>query len=132
MIARISIPQEQIGLVRPGMEVELRTWGDADKVYEGVVTSRSEAPLGRLPHPALSAAYGGETQVKLEEKSKDIPLYPTYEALITLKNKDGILMPGQTGWARIIIRKSTIGGRLWRAILEAIDPSIRLFLEKWS
>lgn len=103
MRVRIRVPEREIGDVKEGAEVRLKTRALSDRIFAGRVDK-----------------IGGEAE---PDENKQM----TYRVELIVDNKDGALKPGMTAFARISFGQRAIGWILWHKIKQALRPELWLF-----
>ncbi|MBS1806940.1 MAG: efflux RND transporter periplasmic adaptor subunit [Acidobacteria bacterium] len=100
---RIQVPEREIGDVKEGAPVRLKTRAWPDRIFEGRVEK-----------------IGGEAE---PDENKQM----TYRVELIVDNKDGALKPGMTAFARITFGRRAIGWILWHKVKQALRPELWLF-----
>lgn len=100
LLLRIQVPEREIGDIRTGHGVRLKTRAYPDRVFRGQVSNIS----GESETDA-----GGQT---------------TYRVELTIENTDGWLRPGMTAFARIDFDRQMIGRILLHKIRQALRPEL--------
>ncbi|MFN7927579.1 MAG: efflux RND transporter periplasmic adaptor subunit [Blastocatellia bacterium] len=100
---RLQVPEREIGDVREGASVRLKTRAWPDRVFEGRVEK-----IGSQAEP---------------DENKQM----TYRVELLVDNQDGTLKPGMTAFARINFGRRAIGWILWHKVKQALRPELWLF-----
>ena len=100
---RIQVPEREIGDVKEGALVRLKTRAWSDRTFEGRVEK-----------------IGGEAE---PDENKQM----TYRVELIVDNKDGALKPGMTAFARISYGRRALGWILWHKVKQALRPELWLF-----
>ncbi|MBL8207856.1 MAG: efflux RND transporter periplasmic adaptor subunit [Blastocatellia bacterium] len=103
MRVRIQVPEREISDVKEGAEVRLKTRAMPDRIFVGHVDK-----IGNEAEP---------------DENKQM----TYRVELLVDNKDGVLKPGMTAFARISFGRKTVGWILWHKIKQALRPELWLF-----
>jgi multidrug efflux pump subunit AcrA (membrane-fusion protein) len=103
MRVRIRVPEREIGDIKEGASVRLKTRAWPDRIFEGRVEK-----------------IGGEAE---PDENKQM----TYRVELIVDNKDGALKPGMTAFARISFGRRAIGWILWHKTKQALRPELWLF-----
>jgi multidrug resistance efflux pump len=103
MRVRIHVPEREIGDVKEGAEVRLKTRALPDRIFAGRVEK-----------------IGGEAE---PDENKQM----TYRVELLVDNKDGALKPGMTAFARISFGRRAVGWILWHKLKQALRPELWLF-----
>lgn len=127
--ARISLPQQTAALVKPGMTVRMRLWSDPDAQIFAKISRVSANMTDQLDHPALASTVKGDVTVTADPKGQIKSLGRRATVIIDLPAQapqTQFLADGMTGRAEIIVRRTTIFGRVWRMILDSTTPDWHL------
>jgi putative peptide zinc metalloprotease protein len=100
LLVRILVPEREIGDVRVGLPVRLKARSFPDTIFRGVVSRIS-----------------GESE--LDEHNQ-----ATYRVELTIENKDSLLRPGMTAFARIDFGREAIGRILLHKLKQALRPEL--------
>jgi putative peptide zinc metalloprotease protein len=103
MRVRIRVPEREIGDVKEGAAVRLKTRAWPDRTFEGRVEK-----------------IGGEAE---PDENKQM----TYRVELIVDNNDGALKPGMTAFARISFGRRAIGWILWHKTKQVLRPELWLF-----
>ncbi len=100
LLLRIQVPEREIGDVRAGRAVRLKTRTFPNQVFRGVVSK-----------------IGGESE-------QDQYGQATYRVELTIENSDGLLRPGMTAFARIDFDRRMVGSILLHKVKQALRPEL--------
>lgn len=100
---RLQVLEREIGDVRVGATVRLKTRAWPDRVFEGRVEK-----IG--------------SQAESDENKQ-----MTYRVELLVDNQDGTLKPGMTAFARVSFGRRAIGWIFWHKIKQALRPELWLF-----
>ncbi|MGE0128005.1 MAG: efflux RND transporter periplasmic adaptor subunit [Blastocatellales bacterium] len=100
LLLRVNVPEREIGDVRAGHPVRLKTRAHPDRVFRGVVSK-----------------IGGESEIDQNGQT-------TYRVELTIENGEGLLRPGMTAFARIDFDRRMIGLILLHKIKQALRPEL--------
>jgi putative peptide zinc metalloprotease protein len=96
----IQVPEREIGDVREGSLVRLKTRAWPDRVFRGHV--------GKI---------GGESEPDENKQA-------TYRVELVVDNADGALKPGMTAFARIHFGRKMVGALIWHKVKQALRPEL--------
>jgi putative peptide zinc metalloprotease protein len=96
----IQVPEREIGDVREGSLVRLKTRAWPDRVFRGHV--------GKI---------GGESELDENKQA-------TYRVELVVDNSDGALKPGMTAFARIHFGRKMVGALIWHKVKQALRPEL--------
>jgi putative peptide zinc metalloprotease protein len=100
LLARIQVPEREIGDIRPGNPVRLKVRAHPGRVFRGSV-----------------AKIGGESEV-------DPGGQVIYRVELIIENTDDLLRPGMTAFARVDFDRRMIGGILLYKLKQALRPEL--------
>ncbi|MGH9845655.1 MAG: HlyD family secretion protein, partial [Blastocatellia bacterium] len=100
LLVRLQVPEREIGDVRMGAPVRLKTRSLPDQVFRGGVSK-----------------IGGEAE-------QDQYGQATYRVELTIDNHEGLLRPGMTAFARIDFNRQMVGRILLHKIKQALRPEL--------
>ena len=100
LLLRMQVPEREIGDVRVGHPVRLRTRSFPDRAFHGVVSK-----IGNEGEP--------------DESNQ-----ATYRVELTIENADGALRPGMTAFTRIDFDRQMVGSILLQKIKRALRPEL--------
>ena len=100
LLVRIQVPEREIGDVRIGNPVRLKSLPFPDRVFRGAVSK-----------------IGGESE-------RDEHAQVTYRVELTIENSEGILRPGMTVYARIDFDRRMVGRILLHKIKQTLRPEL--------
>jgi putative peptide zinc metalloprotease protein len=100
LLLRVQVPEREIGDVRVGHPVRLKTRSFPDRVFRGVVSK-----------------IGGESELDQNNQA-------TYRVELMIENNEGWLRPGMTAFARIDFDRQIIARILLHKIKQALRPEL--------
>lgn len=100
LLLRVNVPEREIGDVRMGAAVRLKTRAYPDRVFHGVVSK-----------------IAGESE-------NDSQGQTTYRVELTIENGKGWLRPGMTAFARIDFDRQIVGRILLHKIRQTLRPEL--------
>jgi len=116
MEAVLYIDQDQIELVQPDQEVEVKLEAFPGKTFDGGVAVMGTSEVEYIP-PALSTQQGGDLPAVTDPKTGRIrPQNATFPAQVPLGDGGNELKLGMRGQAKVWVRWEPMGSRLWRYI----------------
>lgn len=100
LLLRVQVPEREIGDIRAGHAVRLKTRAHPDRVFRGMVSK-----------------IGGESEPDQNGQA-------TYRVELTIENGEGLLRPGMTAFARIDFGRRMLGRILLHKIKQALRPEL--------
>jgi len=113
--AQIRVPEKEIGEVRPGLPVELRTRANPDVTFQGRVTSIAVAadatPVTEAASPLPVTHSGGDR---------------VFVVTSLIDNRSHFLRPGMTGQAKVLCGRRSVMNIMTRQLVRTLN------VEVWS
>ncbi|MFN0111233.1 MAG: HlyD family efflux transporter periplasmic adaptor subunit [Blastocatellia bacterium] len=100
LLLRIQVPEREIGDVRTGVAVRLKTLAHPDRIFHGQVSKIS-----------------GESETDANGQT-------TYRVELTIENVEGLLRPGMTAFARIDFDRQMVARILLHKVRQALRPEL--------
>lgn len=100
LLLRVNVPEREIGDIRAGASVRLKTRAHPDRIFRGVVSK-----------------IGGESELDQQGQA-------TYRVELTIENAEGLLRPGMTAFARIDFDRQMIGHIVIHKIKQSMRPEL--------
>ena len=100
LLLRIQVPEREIGDIRTGHGVRLKTRAFPDRIFHGQVSKIS-----------------GESETDQSGQT-------TYRVELTIENTEGLLRPGMTAFARIDFDRQMVGQIMLHKIRQALRPEL--------
>jgi putative peptide zinc metalloprotease protein len=115
--AILIIEQEDLDFVKEGQTVDLKFDALPDVTLHGTIDRISLSNMKITPR-RLSTKAGGELPSHVDpETGVETPQSASYQARVPLEDKDGVLLIGLRGRAKIHAAPLSLGARLWRFVM---------------
>jgi hypothetical protein len=115
--AVLVIDQGDIDFVHTGQAVQMRFDALPGDTFEGKIEQLSNSNL-RITPQRLTTRYGGGVPSQADpETGVETPQSASYQALVPIEDKEGVLRIGLRGQAKIHTAPQSIGARLWRFLM---------------
>ncbi len=125
--ARISLPQQQAAMVNVGMPVRIRLWSNPSNEIISTVGRISSTVSDQLLHPSLSSTLKGDVDVKPDPEGTLKSTTRRSTVVISLpRDSLAFLADGMTGRGEIVVKRTTVIARVWRAVLDSTTPDWHL------
>jgi putative peptide zinc metalloprotease protein len=111
--AVLVIDQDDIDWVRQGQQVRLMFEESANHVFVSKIDHRSTDVMQSAP-PRLASTSGGPLPAQADPDGTVRPLHTSYQAVVRLDNRSGLLCNGLIGRARVTTGPRTLASRLAR------------------
>ena len=118
--AVLVIDQDDIDWVREGQQVRLMFEESANHVFESQIDHRSTDVMKTAP-PRLASTSGGPLPAQSEQDGTVRPLHTSYQAVVRLDNRTGLLANGLIGQARVKTGPRTLWSRLARYLSKTFN-----------
>lgn len=115
MEATLAIDQSDIEFILKNQKVEMVIDGVPAECFTSMTKSVDPIKMKSVPK-ALSSRHGGAIVVSVDKDGAEVPQSTTFLIKVPLDNPDLLLMPGNTGVAKIRAGSRTIAGRIWRVL----------------
>jgi len=119
------LPEKQRDLVAERMTVEARLWSMPWRTLSGRVGRIAAQTASEMPHPAMSAAFGGEVRARTDRGEGRQPAQRSVAVEIDLDPetlRGGLpLLDGMTGRASILVGRRQLGQQTWSWLRDAVS-----------
>lgn len=102
---KIALSEKQVRYIDKGQRVTLKSRAYPTREFRGVIAGKPVMFFGQDIPRGFAKKYGGDVLTYTDEKGREIPVERTFEAIVEVENKDGLLRPGMsvrgkvhTGW----------------------------------
>ena len=125
MRIKIALGEKQVRYVKKGQRVELKTEAYPGKTIHGTI---AEEPImffaGELPK-AFSAHRSGDVPTYTDAHGREIAIERTFEAVVEVDNREGLLRPGMSGRGKIYAGKQPWGRLVLQSALDLVSLDYR-------
>ena len=125
MRIKVALGEKQVRYVKKGQRVELKTEAYPAKTIHGVI---ADDPImffaGELPK-AFSAQRLGDVPTYTDAHGREIAIERTFEAVVEVDNREGLLRPGMTGRGKIYAGKRLWGQLVLQSLLDLVSLDYR-------
>jgi putative peptide zinc metalloprotease protein len=118
--AVLVVDQADRNLVLPGQKVKIKLAGFPFATYHGTIGEIAESELKQSSR-RMSNKAGGELSTKTDPSGVETPMTTSYQARVALDDPDGRIPLGIRGQARVYVRWTSLGSRLWRLIAHTFN-----------
>ncbi|MBN1556519.1 MAG: efflux RND transporter periplasmic adaptor subunit [Lentisphaerae bacterium] len=112
---RIAVPEGQASDLEPGAAVRARAWALPDRVFEGSVQAVMPVVIERKDDLIQEARVDQDGNVF---RNLDTPPEHVVTVLVEIDNDDGQLKPDMTGFAKIVLRRTSLGYALLHPVID--------------
>ncbi len=125
MRIKVALSEKQVRYVKKGQRVELKTEAYPGKTIQGTI---ADEPImffaGELPK-AFSAQRLGDVPTYIDAHGREIPIERTFEAVVAVDNREGLLRPGMSGRGKIYAGKQPWGRLVLQSALDLVSLDYR-------
>ena len=125
MRIKVALSEKQVRYVRKGQRVELKTEAYPGRTIHGTI---AEEPImffaGELPK-AFSSQRLGDVPTYTDTHGREIAVERTFEAVVEVDNREGLLRPGMTGRGKIYTGKRPWGQLVLQSVLDLVSLDYR-------
>jgi hypothetical protein len=114
------VNQSEIYFIHNKQKVEIMLDGLPGREFKTELLDVSQERVRSISRN-LSMRYGGQVETKPNEHGEEVPISAAYQARVEIADKNGELLPGMRGMARINADKQTLWQRTWRVITETFN-----------
>ena len=125
MRIKVALSEKQVRHVKKGQRVELKTEAYPGTTIHGTI---ADEPImffaGELPK-AFSAQRLGDVPTYIDAHGREIPIERTFEAVVAVDNREGLLRPGMSGRGKIYAGKQPWGRLVLQSALDLVSLDYR-------
>jgi putative peptide zinc metalloprotease protein len=122
---KIALNEKQVRYVQKGQRVVLKSAAYPSKEFHGVIAEKPVMFFGTQVPPGFSINRGGDVSTYVDAHGHEVPLERTFEALIEIENKDGLLRSGMTVQGKIYAGTHPWGRLVLQSILDLVSLDYR-------
>ena len=115
--AVLVVDQEDIDFVKEGQAVDMRFDALPGDTFEGKIDRLSNSNLKITPQRLMTKYGGGLPSHADPDTGVETPQSASYQALVPIEDKEGVLRIGLRGQAKIHTAPQSLGARLWRFLM---------------
>jgi putative peptide zinc metalloprotease protein len=112
---RIAVPQAHTRGLKPGAEVVARAWAYPDRVFTGAVHAVLPVAIEKKDDLIQEAKVDQDGNVF---RNLDTPPEHVVPVLVDIPNTNGLLKTDMTGFAKITLRRTSLGYALLRPVID--------------
>lgn len=125
MRIKVALGEKQVRYVKKGQRVELKTEAYPSRTIHGTI---ADEPImffaGELPK-AFSAQRLGDVPTYIDAEGREMAIERTFEAVVEVDNREGLLRPGMTGRGKIFAGKKPWGQLVLQSALDLVSLDYR-------
>jgi putative peptide zinc metalloprotease protein len=124
---KIAVSEKQVRYIEKGQKVVLKAHAYPGRDFHGVIVDRPVMFFGQEIPRGFSKKYGGDVLTYTDHQGREIPVERTFEAVVEVENKGGLLRPGMTVRGKIHAGIHPWGKLLLQSILDLWSLDYRWF-----
>ncbi|MEO7318794.1 MAG: efflux RND transporter periplasmic adaptor subunit [Chthoniobacteraceae bacterium] len=125
MRIKVALSEKQVRYIKKGQRVELKTEAYPGRAISGTI---ADDPImffaGELPK-AFSAQRLGDVPTYIDAHGREIPIDRTFEAVVEVDNREGLLRPGMSARGKIYAGKQPWGRLVLQSALDLVSLDYR-------
>jgi len=125
---KVALSEKQVRYIDKGQKVVLKAHAYPTREFHGVIANKPVMFFGEDIPKGFSKKYGGDVLTYTDEKGKEIPVERTFEAVVEVDNKDGLLRPGMTVRGKIHAGWHPWGKLLVQSLLDLLSLDYRFII----
>jgi putative peptide zinc metalloprotease protein len=122
---KIALGEKQVRYVDKGQRVVLKAHAFPSTEFHGVIAEKPVMFFGQEIPRGFSKKYGGDVLTYTDEKGREIPVERTFEAVVEVENKEGLLRPGMTVRGKVHAGWHPWGKLLIQSVLDLVSLDYR-------
>ena len=120
--AVLVIDQGDVDFVKEGQAVDLKFDALPGDTFKGEIQRLSNSNLRVTPQRLSTSVPGGDLPSHRDpETGEEKPQSASYQALVPIEDREGVLRLGLRGEAKIHTAPLSLGARLWRLIMHTFN-----------
>lgn len=125
---RIKLPltEKQVRYVQKGERVTIKARGYPGREFEGVILEKPVMFFGHVVPPGFAQRRGGDVPTYREADGREVPVERTFEAIVKIENKEGLLRPGMSIRGKIYAGTHLWGRLVLQTLLDLVSLDYRL------
>jgi putative peptide zinc metalloprotease protein len=122
---KIALSEKQVRYVDKGQRVVLKAHAYPNREFHGVIADKPVMFFGEEIPKGFSQKYGGDVLTYTNDRGKEVPVERTFEAVVEVENKGGLLRPGMTARGKIRAGYHPWGKLLVQSFLDLVSLDYR-------
>ena len=125
---KIALSEKQVRYIQKGQRVVLKAHAFPTREFHGVIADKPVMFFGQEIPRGFSQKYGGDVLTYTDHQGREIPVERTFEAVVEVENKEGLLRPGMTVRGKIHAGWHLWGRLLLQSMLDLLSLDYRFIL----
>jgi len=122
---KVPLNEKEVRYVQKGQAVALRSAAFPGQEFHGVIADKPVMFFGGQIPPGFSKNRGGDVMTYVDQRGREVPLERTFEALVEIDNKAGLLRPGMKIQAKIYAGTRPWGRLVLQSALDLLSLDFR-------
>ena len=123
---KVALNEKQVRYVQPGQRVVLKAAAWPAQEFHGVIAGKPVMFFGNQIPPGFSQNRGGDVMTYVDARGHEVPLERTFEAVVEIENKAGLLRPGMSVQGKIYAGSHPWGRLVLQSLLDLVSLDYRL------
>lgn len=125
---KIALSEKQVRYIEKGQKVVLKANAFPGHEFHGVIADKPVMFFGQDIPRGFSQKFGGDVLTYTDHQGREIPVERTFEAVVEVDNKDGLLRPGMSVRGKIHAGWHPWGRLLLQSVLDLLSLDYRFIL----
>jgi putative peptide zinc metalloprotease protein len=123
---KIALSEKQVRYIEKGQRVTFKAHAYPNREFHGTIAERPVMFFGQEIPRGFSQKYGGDVLTYTDHHGREVPVDRTFEAIVEIENKEGLLRPGMTVRGKIHAGTHPWGRLFLQSILDLLSLDLRL------
>lgn len=122
---KLALSEKQVRYVQKGQAVVLKAHAYPTREFRGTIADRPVMFFGQEIPRGFSQKFGGDVLTFTDHQGREIPIERTFEAVVEIDNKEGLLRPGMTVRGKIHAGWHPWGKLVLQSLLDLLSLDYR-------
>ncbi|MEQ1859306.1 MAG: efflux RND transporter periplasmic adaptor subunit [Chthoniobacteraceae bacterium] len=122
---KIALSEKQVRYIDKDQRVVLKAHAFPDREFHGVIAEKPVMFFGTAIPRGFSKKYGGDVLTYTDHEGREIPVERTFEAVVVVENKEGLLRPGMTVRGKVHAGRHPWGKLVLQSLLDLLSLDYR-------
>jgi len=125
---KIALSEKQVRYIEKGQRVVLKARAYPTREFHGVIADKPVMFFGQDIPRGFSKKFGGDVLTYTDHQGREIPVERTFEAVVEVENKEGLLRPGMSVRGKVHAGWHPWGRLLLQSVLDLLSLDYRFIL----
>jgi len=122
---KLALSEKQVRYIEKGQEVVLKAHAFPGREFRGKIAEKPVMFFGQEIPRGFAKKFGGDVITYTDHQGREVPVDRTFEAVVEVENKEGLLRPGMTVRGKIHAGVHPWGKLLIQSFLDLLSLDIR-------